>query len=460
MTGPAAASSRGDERRNPSLFAPVERLVSKLPHALRSAVGTICSFETILVMFLFAGVYKGDPRFAWLPFDITAAFFALSVLTGAFLLWNNGFVLVRYSAHVLWLYGAFTAWALITLAWTPGHDYAQDKALFLCTLVFWPLAAGALIIAPHPVRWRRFFLVLLLFSGWIALESLLYFAINTLAGTRFAFVHALSGTYLSLGRVIGPGLLVITAVVLFVRTRWWLRLLLATLAVGYLGVLMVLGGRTPLVAAVLSGCILLFGLRPRLGRTPMQLLGQFILVVIGIAALGALVGYLAGTDLHELPASLKRLMLLFEGTIPANRRFEHYALTFIHLDNNPWLGQGLGSWPVVVGIGDYRAYPHNILLEIWFELGLVGLALFSALTALALAALGPLRRLRTSPYALLALALFVNALLNAMVSGDLNDNRPVFAMLGLLLLAGPAYAEQDAARSEPAAAPQSANNSR
>ncbi|MBN2083275.1 O-antigen ligase family protein [bacterium] len=457
MTGPAAANARSDDRHGTDLSAVIGRLAVKAPRALYSAAGTVFSFETILVLFMFAGVYKGDPRFAGLPFDITAVAFALSVLTGLYLLWRNGFTLVRYSAQVLWLYGAFTAWALITLAWTPSHDYAQDKALFLCTLIFWPLAAGALIIAPRPVRWRRFFLVLLLFAGWIAVESLLYFAINTLLGRRFAFVHALSGTYLSLGRVIGPGLLVIAAVVLFVRTRWWQKLLLAGLAVGFLGVLMVLGGRTPLVAAVLSCCILLLGLRPRLARTPLELLGQFTLVVIGIAALAALVGYVAGAEVYELPASLKRLMLLFEGTIPTNRRFEHYALTFIHLDNNPWLGQGLGSWPVVVGIGDYRAYPHNILLEIWFELGLVGLALFSTLIALALAALGPFKRLRTSPYALLALALFVNAFLNAMVSGDLNDNRPVFAMLGLCLLAGSAYAEQRA--TPPAQAAQSAANS-
>ena len=37
--------------------------------------------------------------------------------------------------------------------------------------------------------------------------------------------------------------------------------------------------------------------------------------------------------------------------------------------------------------------------------------------------------------ALLALALFFNAFINASVSGDLNDNRWLFATLGLLLVA-------------------------
>ena len=95
-----------------------------------------------------------------------------------------------------------------------------------------------------------------------------------------------------------------------------------------------------------------------------------------------------------------------------------------------------------MGYGDIRSYPHNILLEIWFELGLPGLALFGALIAVAVAALAPWRLLHKCPWALLALALFTNALINASVSGDLNDNRLLFASMGLLLLAGTAYRHQ------------------
>jgi hypothetical protein len=43
-------------------------------------------------------------------------------------------------------------------------------------------------------------------------------------------------------------------------------------------------------------------------------------------------------------------------------------------------------------------------------------------------------RLRRDPQALCALILFVNALLNAMTTGDLPDNRPMFMMIGMLAL--------------------------
>ena len=49
---------------NPILLAP------------RDILRSIVSFETTLVLYLFASLYKGDPRFAWIPIDPTAMFFA------------------------------------------------------------------------------------------------------------------------------------------------------------------------------------------------------------------------------------------------------------------------------------------------------------------------------------------------------------------------------------------------
>ncbi|MCA9755423.1 MAG: hypothetical protein KDA27_06455 [Candidatus Eisenbacteria bacterium] len=41
-------------------------------------------------------------------------------------------------------------------------------------------------------------------------------------------------------------------------------------------------------------------------------------------------------------------------------------------------GLGTGGFAAAAGVGDIRAYPHNILLEIWVELGLVGVLVFLA----------------------------------------------------------------------------------
>jgi O-antigen ligase len=444
MSRTPPAKPLDDEHQRAKPRTTLTGAITALPQAMRRALGFVFSFEAALVLFLFAGVYKDEPFLAWLPVDVTAGFFALSVLAGLCLAWRRGLVFIRYSAQLVWLYGALTAWALLSLLWSPSIIYAHDKALYICTLVFWPLAACALIIAPERVRYQRFFLLVLVFSGWVALQSLVFIASNILAGRSFVFVEALSGTYLSLGRVVGSGFIILATWAMYIERRNWLRLLLGGLAMCYLALLLVIGGRAPLIAAVMAGLVLLIGTRPRLGRTPRQLLVQILAV---IAACMIAVGiYQAAEDrpVWELPSAVARMSALVEDGIQSNRRFYHYSQTLHYVDNNPWLGQGIGSWPVVVGYGDVRAFPHNILLEIWFELGLPGLLLFGALVATALAVLAPWRRLRASPMALLALALFISAAINASVSGDLNDNRLLFATLGLLLLASTDYRQQNA----------------
>lgn len=418
------------------------------PRYLRSAAGTLCSFEATLILFLFAGVYKDDPRFAWLPVDITALFFVLSLLAGAYIIWTRGIRIRGLAAVLLWLYGALVAYALLSTLWSPSVFYAHSKMLYLATLVFWPLAGTALIIAPEPVRYRRFFLLLLLFSGWVAAESALAFWLNATSGVFSQLVNVLSGTYLSLGRVIGPGFLVLAAYAMFIARPRWLRLALGLICALFLALLLVIGGRTPLIAAVLSSLVLLAGLRPRLGRTPQRLLLQLAIV--------AAVGWIFITGWHSLPkqlenqpATLRRISRLFIEGIGHNRRVEHYQRTLYYLDNNPVFGQGIGSWPVVVGYGDVRAYPHDIFLELLFELGVVGLFIFLAMLVVGLLALPPWATLRRSPYLLLAVALFLNSLINAAVSGDLNDNRLLFATLGLLLIAGAAVKNTKHAPSEP-----------
>ena len=49
---------------------------------LRRFMAIPISFEGLFVLFLFARIYKSDPRFDWLPVDITALLFGLSILSG------------------------------------------------------------------------------------------------------------------------------------------------------------------------------------------------------------------------------------------------------------------------------------------------------------------------------------------------------------------------------------------
>jgi hypothetical protein len=82
---------------------------------------------------------------------------------------------------------------------------------------------------------------------------------------------------------------------------------------------------------------------------------------------------------------------------------------------------------------DIHRHPHSLILELLAEFGLVGLVLFAALVLV----LVSLRRLREDPALMLAVMLCINAFINAMTSGDLPDNRNLFAMLGVLAMRPP-----------------------
>ncbi len=129
------------------------------------------SFELIFVLFLFAGRFKADPRLLWVPVDITALFFGLSVVVGFWILLRRGFRVSRKSFFLALLAVLFVTWVLVSLLWTPGHIYARQKSLFIATLTLWPFLACALIIAPDKRRLRRFFIVLALFTIWLVLET-------------------------------------------------------------------------------------------------------------------------------------------------------------------------------------------------------------------------------------------------------------------------------------------------
>jgi O-antigen ligase len=98
------------------------------------------------------------------------------------------------------------------------------------------------------------------------------------------------------------------------------------------------------------------------------------------------------------------------------------------LPRAPVLGIGTGGFSTT----SIEAYPHNLILETAAELGLVGLALLAlVLVGGAVTVFGNLASPDDRPRAALILALFAAALVNALLSGDITANAPLWLALGL-----------------------------
>ena len=199
-----------------------------------------------------AGLYKSDPRFAWLPVDATVLFFALSVLVGSFIIVRNP--IHKKGLPVVFAMVCLVVWLWVTLMWSPSRIYGPDKVLQMATLVLWALIAGAVIIAPDPERIRRLFTMMLLLALLGGVDAMLAYAGSKGEVYGLEEVEGDYETrYLSLGRVVGPGALVALAGWLYARgqaARWLclglFLILCFALAIG--------GGRGPLLSTVLPCC--------------------------------------------------------------------------------------------------------------------------------------------------------------------------------------------------------------
>lgn len=122
-------------------------------------------------------------------------------------------------------------------------------------------------------------------------------------------------------------------------------------------------------------------------------------------------------------------------TYTAGRRLTLYGSALAMFAEKPLTGWGLGGWSYYVFDRDTPSYPHNLVLEIAAEEGVMGLA---ALVTLLLTAFLAMRRIwLRSPGLSFIIPVFIFSFLATLTSGDINVNRPLWLWCGMIFaLAG------------------------
>jgi O-antigen ligase len=396
---------------------------------IKDLFSTLLSFEFVFVLYLFAGRYKNDPIFNWVPVDITLLFLLLSILVGFWVLYKRRFFFRRKSLILSGLFIAFVSYAISSYFWTPSTVYATKKIGYLSVLTLWPFLACTIIIGYDVSRFRRFVFSLAGLSVWFVIESLAAFFASTSPGQQVA---ALGVSYLGLGRVIGPAAMVFIVYGTILGRNRISRVFALIVYGGYVVTLLLIGGRGPFLATVLPVLFLLYyGVNVQVFHGIIRVRKYIApLLLFGIAGLGAAVSF--GST--EIFSTIKRLALLFD-TLggSASIRLEMYGEAIDIWGQHPLFGAGIGGWPVLAGWGDQRMYPHNMILEVLSEFGILGFFLWSLPFIYALWVFSKMANNRSNPWAVLALMLLANSFIVSMVTGDITDNRVVFAFLGLLV---------------------------
>jgi len=141
----------------------------------------------------------------------------------------------------------------------------------------------------------------------------------------------------------------------------------------FFAALLLSGSRGGMLAALLSLIVFLFLCRIlNFQRIFRSLIFFFVIVVIT----GIFFAMFPKLYVSVKEAFEKRI---YEQTIEErylSGREDHYGYIMAHWSENTFLGHGLGGWKYYVGINDY---PHNHVLELFYEGGLLAVMMFMVL---------------------------------------------------------------------------------
>ncbi|MGF1630729.1 MAG: O-antigen ligase family protein [Kiloniellaceae bacterium] len=384
-------------------------------------IATIC-----LALFVFAGYYKAADPLQFVPIDLTLLFWAATAGFCLIVLWRQR----RLLPGMLPMFLIFAALAF-GLHWPEELGaYPAQKELRLFSLT--ALSAIAPIVLLQEEDERRVFLHAIAALGIV---MAICAAIEVAGSGKLTRIGVFNTNPILLARASGFAALMLCLLYWSGRARVWI--FVPAVAVAMFG-LFVSGSRGPLLALLVTTapvmllCHARTELRARLWGT----------VLVGIAGLTAAVigAEAAGTSLS------RRILRLFSGEW-GDTEVSRWALWRQTLDLIAEFPLGVGWGRVSAQVEIYHdgillLHPHNIFLEIAAEAGWFAAVVFivtmGVVTLVGFRSAYKETRSFRDHDSLRTLVVFSAStywLVCALFSGDVNDNRPLWAMVGMALVA-------------------------
>ena len=322
----------------------------------------------------------------------------------------------------------FFAWMLISSIYTPSYSYWSHKIVYFLTN-FVAFIFPLIYYREFDNKW--FFKMLILFTTIIDL----IFVINVLPDIYIneAFYKA-SGMYLDVATYSGLNIL------LFVinRVKFKIPLMGITLLLLNLYTLVASGGRGGLIFTVL---LLFIYMVKNFNKYFIVIISSTLALALAISMHSVNISKKSVEEgdrtINVAQRSINRLLLLYDNLTEGskevsdnksvNERLEYLEFCKEKIFENPvsfLFGYGNGSFSREFDGTDRRLYPHNIVLEILFEMGVVGLILFLLFYT---------EVVKNYKYSSTIWAV-VYLTLNSMKSSNLTDIRLLFAIMAIMIL--------------------------
>lgn len=417
--------------------------ISRTGQPLGLAAGTrwllhhLLSLELLLVLFLHARHLK--LILPATPVPETLFYGALSVAVGLWIILHDGI----YRRGIPILIGGllFTGWMVIAYGWTPEGKLARANLVFILGVNLWALFIAACVVAGSRERMIRFLLLLVLVTAVLSAIGAYIYAVH---GT-FRFYRGESElwegrVYLNWGNIVATGAAIAMALAVHTRFGSVKQLMAATILGISFFFVMISGARGATLAILLAGLFALFVEKPNIRDGRIEVAKTQIVLLLVVAVLIGYVAYLLAVG--QSPSTLNRFLALFDqAEDPLLRRganrFDYFAGAYRAWLAAPLFGQGLyGFSYVFCGPAAFGCYPHNAILHVLADFGLIGLLLFLVFVASGVRHLG-FARLRDDPLMFTLAMAFVTVIVNVMVASDTATNYRLFFFIGLLALRPP-----------------------
>lgn len=306
----------------------------------------------------------------------------------------------------------FYFYLIISLLYTPSDEYAFVKTVnFIPNLIFF-LYAGFIKKIDFNIIVKLYCIVVIPVAAFfVYMKSLVWWTIVSDSTRTFMEIR---NHYLSVGLHLG---------ILFFLSfhhyrKMWLLLLTIFL-------LFASSARGALLFTVLVFVFFEFTFIKKIAiRKSRFIAGTFITCIALIA------GFVYKDTIYRLTANtINRLLVLLGGQGSSTReRIEGMTFAFDEsFSSFPsfFWGHGIGSFGINYAGKDTRLYPHNMILEVLYELGLFGVVMIFIFLAL-----GTIKAIKGHKTILI---LLIFCLLNAMKSSNLTDLWILFGTVGLAL---------------------------
>jgi O-antigen ligase len=374
-----------------------------------------------LALFVYSGQLKNSEALAWVPIDLTLVTAILASACYVVARAKNGPGIGAIAIPII-------LWALFLMG-VPQAMPDQYTNIKLLTLYTFTLFAA--LVPFHLLRFpsqRKAFVISL---AVIAVAAGALTLVESATGGSARLVFDGSNT-IGTARVAGTGVLIFAVLAITLRGRKAHRLLFVGAAVLLLGVMLSTGSRGPFLGMMVGIVAVLLSSRVLRGR---RMAGLFWSAVL----LGT--GFWWATSRTYYGGDRAFAWLSGERDTSTNAREYLWGASLEAMERAPF-GVGWGDFSLHVGTPDSMGYPHNLFLEVFLEAGwLVGVAvtLFIVLSVVRFC------RRSYTPASAALLALLAFSLVNAMVSGDINDNRLMWILLSVAWVLPPVPASTSAA---------------